>query len=57
MAGRWTEEGELQLGVVGTKREMCLLLAGVKGALMVIIYVARLICKYNKLIQTEQALL
>ena len=43
MAGRWTEEGELQLGVVGSKREMCLLFMLVKGALMMIIFVASIL--------------
>ena len=42
MAGRWTE-GELQLGVVSSKREMCLLLTVVKGALMMIIFVASIL--------------
>ena len=43
MAGRWTEEGEFQLGVVGSNWEMCLLFMLVKGALMMIIFVASIL--------------
>ena len=33
----------MQLGVVGSKQEMCLLWAGVKGVLMMIILFARIL--------------
>ena len=46
----------MQLGVVGSKQEMCLLWAGVKGALMMIIFLPEYSEKYNKLVQTEHTL-
>ena len=46
----------MQLGVVGSKQEMCLLWAGVKGALMMIIFLPEYSEKHKKLVQTEHTL-